>query len=57
MRLDEAAYQFVIEASLSFQTNGYYSDAGELALNVVRMIYARNSYEADELLTWHPNGF
>jgi len=55
VRLDEAAHQFVIEASLPLKTNGYnYSEARELAFNIVRMIYTRNSYGADELLTWHP---
>lgn len=55
VRLDEAAHRFVIEASLPLKATGYdYTKLRELTFNIVRMIYTRNSYGADELLTWHP---
>jgi hypothetical protein len=55
VRLDEAKRQFVIEAALPLKAGDYdLRHARELAFNIVRMIYTRNSYGADELLTWHP---
>ncbi len=55
VRLDESAHRFVIEASLPLKGPGYdYSHSPDLAFNIVRMIYTRNSYGADELLNWHP---
>ncbi|MFN0075025.1 MAG: DUF4838 domain-containing protein [Prosthecobacter sp.] len=55
VRLDEAAHRFVIEASLPLKAPGYdYTGLRELNFNIVRMIYTRNSYGADELLNWHP---
>ena len=45
----------MIEASLPLKGPGYdYSRSPDLAFNIVRMIYTRNSYGADELLNWHP---
>jgi len=55
VQYDEAAHRYVIEAALPLKTPGYdYSGARALAFNIVRMIYTRDSYGADELLTWHP---
>lgn len=57
VRLEEEKNRFTIEAVLPLKTAGYdYSALRELAFNVVRMIYTRNSYGADELLSWHPTG-
>jgi len=58
VRLDEAAHRFVIEASLPLKAPGYdYTSLRELTFNIVRMIYTRNSYGSDQLLTWHPTSF
>jgi hypothetical protein len=55
VKLDEAAKQYVIEAVLPLKTDKYdYSQSADLAFNIVRMIYSRDSYGADELLSWHP---
>jgi hypothetical protein len=55
VKLDEAAKQYVIEAVLPLKTDKYdYSELPDVAFNVVRMIYSRDSYGADELLNWHP---
>lgn len=55
VKLDEAAKQYVIEAVLPLKTDQYdFTQAATLSFNVVRMIYTRDSYGADELLNWHP---
>ncbi len=56
-RLDKERNQFTIEAMLPLKAVDYdFSAHRELAFNVVRMVYTRNSYGADELLSWHPTG-
>lgn len=55
VKLDEAAKQYIIEAVLPLKTDQYdCTQAPDLSFNIVRMIYARDSYGADELLSWHP---
>lgn len=55
VRLDEAARCYVLEAALPLHTAHYdFRGHEDLAFNVVRMIYTRDSYGADELLAWHP---
>ncbi len=57
VRVDADAHRFTIEASLPLKTPLYdFTAAEDLSFNVVRMIYTRDSYGADELIQWHPTG-